>query len=103
MICLFCQAVISDLGFVDVPEEFLCVCVCVCVHTRTHTHTSEHTDPGCAVKRGPTYSSFYPPREVVPSAASHVSIPSKIPFEERIILWGKEKCKATATSADSLE
>ena len=45
MICLFCQAVISDLGFVDVPEEFLCVCVCVCAftHARTHTHLNTQT------------------------------------------------------------
>lgn len=99
MICLFCQAVVSDLDFVDVPEEFLCMCVCAF----THAHTSEHIDPGCAVKRGPAYSSSYPPREVIPSAASHVSVPSKIPFEETIILWGEKKCKATATSADSLE
>ena len=65
--------------------------VCMCIHTRTHT--SEHTDPGCAVERGPTCSSSYPPREVVPSAASHVSVPSKIPFEESIILWGEKSVK----------
>lgn len=48
-ICLFCQAVVSELGFVDVPEEFLCMCMCASTHAHTH---SELTDPGVLWRQG---------------------------------------------------